>query len=98
MQAQKALKTGKPCLQSARQPVAYIKTADTSEIQQKLLNFSHILVVFQMSVGIHLAGPDAALLDEIAGFPQTPDHKVSPDVGPTQSIAACVHQDCNEHF
>ncbi|DBA67880.1 hypothetical protein WJX79_004261 [Trebouxia sp. C0005] len=76
--AQKALKTGKPCLQSARQPVAYIKTADTSEIQQKLLNFSHILVVFQMSVGIHLAGPDAALLDEIAGFPQTPDHKAPP--------------------
>ena len=82
MQAQKALES-KPCLQSARQTVAYVETADTSAIQQKLLNLPHILVLFQRSVGIYLAGPDAALLDEIADFPQTPDRTVSHDLGPT---------------
>ncbi len=40
----------------------------------------HILILFQRSVGIHLAGPDAALLDEIADFPQTPGRTVSHDV------------------
>ena len=83
MQSQKALETGKPCLQSARQTVAYLETADTSAIQQKLLKLSHILVLFQRSVEIHLAGPDAALLGEIADFPQTSDHTVSHDLAPT---------------
>lgn len=83
MQAQKALETGKPCLQSARQTVAYVETANTSAIRQKLLNLPHILVLFQRSIGIYLAGPNASLLDEVADFPQTPDRTVSHDVDPT---------------
>lgn len=57
--------------------MAYVGSADTSDIRQKLPDLPHIVLLFQRALGIQLAGPNAALPAEIKDFPTTGDGTVS---------------------
>ena len=84
-QAQRAVETGKACLDRNKTKMSYIAPGDTASIKKQLTQHPHMLTLLQRAVGMQLVKPNETLPASAADYPRTSDGTVSVLVMVSQS-------------